>query len=65
MNIYVQGNFTHVIPMPNKMRPKCANSLVEFSDDVGIPDELGTNGAGEFTGRHTEIVKNHHCMHIA
>jgi hypothetical protein len=50
--------FHSVTPMPNKMGPKCANSLIDVTDDVGIPDELVTDGAGEFTGRHTELVQN-------
>jgi hypothetical protein len=56
-NVYMQGKFTHVIPMPNKMRPKCANSLIEFTNNVGILDEVVTDGAGKFTSRHTEFVK--------
>ncbi len=63
-NVYTQGKFTCVIPMPNKMGPKCANSLIEVTDNVSILDELVTNGAGEFTGKHIEFVKNCCCMHI-
>jgi hypothetical protein len=29
-------------------------SLVDFTDDVGIPERLVTDGATEFTGRHTD-----------
>jgi hypothetical protein len=47
--------------MPNKMGPKCANSLIEFTNIVGIPDQLVTDGAVEFTGSHTESVKNCCC----
>ncbi len=56
-NVYMQGKFTHVVPMLNKMGPKCANSLIKFTNDVIIPDVLVTNGADEFTGRHMELVK--------
>jgi hypothetical protein len=55
-NIYMQGKFTCVIPMPNKMGPKCANSLIEFTNNVGILDELISNGAGEFTGRQSLLT---------
>ncbi len=43
--------------MVNKSGPKVAKSLIEFTNDVGIPDELITDGATEFTGKHTEFVK--------
>ena len=32
-------------------------SLIDFTDDVGIHEWLVTDGATEFTGRHTEFVK--------
>ena len=35
-------------------------SLVDFTDDIGIPERLVTDGATEFTGRHTEV----RCMRI-
>jgi hypothetical protein len=30
-------------------------SVIDFTDDVGIPERLVTDGATEFTGRHTEV----------
>jgi hypothetical protein len=33
-------------------------------DDVGIPERLVTDGAMEFTGRHTEFVKEARRMRI-
>jgi hypothetical protein len=49
--------------MVNKSGPKVAKSLIEqFNDYVGIPDELITDGATEFTGKHTEFVKQCHQM---
>jgi serine phosphatase RsbU (regulator of sigma subunit) len=33
-------------------------------DDVGIPERLVTDGATEFTGRHTEFVKEARRMRI-
>jgi hypothetical protein len=37
-------------------RKDAGKSLVDFTDDVGIPERLVTDGATEFTGRHTEFV---------
>jgi hypothetical protein len=54
-NVYTQGKFTRVVPMIS--RKDAGKSLVEFTDDVGIPDRLVTDGATEVTGRHTEFVK--------
>ena len=30
-------------------------SLVDFTDDVGIPERLVTDGAGEFTGEKSSL----------
>jgi hypothetical protein len=54
-NVYTQGKFTRVIPMTS--RKDAGKSLIDFTDDVGIPEWLITDGATEFTGRHTEFVK--------
>jgi hypothetical protein len=43
------------IPMSGHM--DAAKSLIDFTDDVGIPEDLITYGAGEFTGKNTEFVK--------
>ena len=40
-----------------KSQKDTGKSLIEFTDDVGIPDRLITDGATEFTGQHTEFVK--------
>jgi hypothetical protein len=32
-------------------------SLMDFTDDVGIPETWVTNGATEFTGKHTDFIK--------
>ena len=47
-----------------KARSESVQSLVEFTDDVGIPEHLVTDGAGEFTGRATEFVKEARRMRI-
>jgi len=66
-NVYTQGKFTRVIPMTS--RKDAGKSLVEFTDDVGIPDRLITDGATEFTGKNTDFVKEARrmriCLHTA
>ena len=54
-NVYTQGKFTRAILMTS--RKDAGKSLVDFTDDVGIPEHLITDGATEFTGKHTEFVK--------
>ena len=61
-NVYTQGKFTRAIPMTS--RKDAGKSLIDFTDDVGIPERLITDGATEFTGRHTEFVKEAHRMRI-
>ena len=61
-NIFAQGKFTKVVPMT--ARSESVQSLVEFSDDIGIPEHLVTDGAGKFTGRETELVKEALRMRI-
>jgi hypothetical protein len=38
-------------------RKDAGKSLIEFTDDVGVPERLITDGVTEFTGQHTEFVK--------
>jgi len=61
-NVYTQGKFTKVTPMSG--RTDAAKSLVDFTDDVGIPETLVTDGAGEFTGKNTEFTKEARRMRI-
>jgi hypothetical protein len=58
----MQGKFTRVVPMTS--RKDAGKSLVDFTDDVGIPERLITDGATEFTGQHTEFVKEARRMRI-
>ena len=39
-------------------------SLVDFTDDVGIPEHLVTADAGEFTGKGNQFVKEARSMRI-
>jgi hypothetical protein len=61
-SVYTQGKFTRVIPMTS--RKDAGESLIDLMDDVGIPEQLVTGGATEFTGRHTEFVKEAWRMRI-
>jgi DNA-binding transcriptional regulator PaaX len=45
-------------------RKDTGKSLIEFTDNVGIPERLITDGATEFTGQHTEFVKEARQMRI-
>ena len=52
--VFTIGNFTTVHPLDSKA--KVAQALTEFSDDVGIPDTLLSDGAVEVTGRHMDFM---------
>jgi hypothetical protein len=54
-NVFTNGKFTKVVPMTS--RKEAAKSLIDFTDDVGIPEMLMMDGATEFTGRHTDFIK--------
>ena len=45
-------------------RSESGQLLVDFTDDVRIPEHLVTDGSGEFTGRGTEFVKEAHRIRI-
>jgi hypothetical protein len=52
-NVFTNGKFTKVV-----LIVRCADageSLIDFTD-VGIPKMLMINGAGKFTGRHTDFI---------
>ena len=61
-DIFMQDKFTKVVHMT--ARSESGQSLVNFTDNVGIPEHLVTDGAGEFTGRATEFVKEARRMCI-
>ena len=37
---------------------EAGQSLIDFTDDVGVPETLLTVGAGEFNGQNTDFVKH-------
>ena len=53
--VFTNGNFTSIHPLRSKANVGMA--LTEFSDDVGIPDSLLSDGAPEVVGPKTEFMK--------
>jgi hypothetical protein len=51
--------YTKVVPMTSQK--EAAESLIDFTDDVGIPETLVTDGATEFTGKHTLLNRQDEC----
>jgi hypothetical protein len=41
-----------------------SKSLIDFTDDVSIPETLVMDGATEFTGKHTDFIKQARRMRI-
>ena len=52
--VYTNGEFTVVYPIPNKSRVR--DTPRSFTDDFGIPDGLIADLAGEQTGDQTEFL---------
>jgi hypothetical protein len=61
-NVFMNGKFTKVVLMAS--HADAGELLIDFMDDVGIPEMLMTDGAGEFTGRHTDFIKHVQRMQI-
>jgi DNA-binding transcriptional regulator PaaX len=45
-------------------RKDAGKSLIDFTDDVGIPERLVTDGATEFNRQHTKFIKEARRMRI-
>jgi hypothetical protein len=61
-NMFMNGKYTKVVSMAS---PKeAAESLIDFTDDVIISETLVTDGATEFTGKHTDFIKQARRMWI-
>jgi hypothetical protein len=60
-NVFTNGKFTKVVPMTS--HKEAAKLLIDFMDDV-VPEMLMTDGATEFTGRHTDFIKQALQMRI-
>jgi hypothetical protein len=61
-NVFANGKFTKVVPMTSQK--EAAESLIDFTDDIGIPETLVTDGVTEFTGKHTDFIKQARRMQI-
>jgi hypothetical protein len=61
-NVFTNGKYTKVVPITSQK--EAAESLIDFTDDVGIPETLVTDGATEFTGKHTDFIKQARRMQI-
>jgi hypothetical protein len=55
-NVFTNGKFMKVVPM--QAPTNAGESLINFTDDVGILEMLTTDGAGEFTSRYMDFVKH-------
>jgi hypothetical protein len=60
--VFTNGKYTKVVPMTSLK--EAAESLIDFTDDVGIPETLVMDGATEFTGKHTDFIKQARQMRI-
>jgi hypothetical protein len=54
--------YTKVVPMTS--RTEAAEALIDFMDDLSIPETLVMDSATEFTGKHTDFLKQAHQMQI-
>ncbi len=61
-NMFTNGKYTKVMPMAS--RKEAVESLLDFTDDVGILETLVTDGTTEFTGKHTDFIKQARQMWI-
>lgn len=59
-NVFTQGKYVAVYPIPT--RREAGHSIVDFTDEVGVPQFLMADQASEFTGENTDFVK--HCRRM-
>jgi hypothetical protein len=62
VNVFMNGKYTKVVLMMSQK--EAAESLIDFTDDIGIPETLVMDGATEFTGKHTGFIKQVQRMQI-
>jgi hypothetical protein len=53
--MFTKGKYTKVVPMMSQK--DVAESLIDFTDDVSILETLVMDGATEFTGKHTDFIR--------
>jgi hypothetical protein len=61
-NVFANGKYMKVVPVAS--RKEAEDSLIDFTDDVGVPETLVMDGATEFTGKHTDFIKQARQMRI-
>jgi hypothetical protein len=54
-NVFTNGKYTKVVLMMSQK--EAVESLIDFTDDIGILETLVMDGATEFTGKHTDFIK--------
>ncbi len=54
-NMFMNRKYMKVVPMASQK--EAAESLIDFTVDVGIPETLVMDGTPEFTGKHTDFNK--------
>jgi hypothetical protein len=62
-NVFRNGKYTKVVPMATSWK-EAAESLIDFTDDVGILETLVMDSTTEFTGKHTDFSKQARQMWI-
>ena len=58
--VFTNGKFTAVYPA--ETRKHAGQALADFAQDVGIPEHLTADLAGELSGKHTEFMQ--HVRHL-
>jgi hypothetical protein len=58
--VFVNGKYTKVVLMMSQK--EVVDSLIDFTDGVSIPEILVMDGATEFTGKHTEFIRQEQQM---
>jgi hypothetical protein len=53
-NVFMNGKYTKVVPMMSQK--EAAELLIDFTDDIGIPETLVMGSTTEFTGKHTDFI---------
>jgi hypothetical protein len=54
-NVFTNRKYTKVVPMMSQK--EVAEILIDFTDDIGILETLLMDSATEFTGKHTDFIK--------
>ena len=55
--VFSNGMFTESYPTEDNKAAKANATLIEFCQDVGVPEKMKSDRAGEFCGRNSEFLK--------